>query len=165
MLHVAPEFPFLKRFENIISKLGGQYVTADLESPIAKVKMDVQHIPFEDKSFDVVICNHVLEHVDDDKKALSEMFRVLKKGGRGILLCPVDMSKEVTYEDSTIVDPEFRKVHFGQYDHKRVYGRDYPQRLSEVGFEVEEIDYKNLLSTEQYLRMAFSDEILYLVKK
>ena len=164
VLHVAPEFPFLKRFDKLISEKNGEYITADLESPIAKIKMDVQDIPFENNYFDIVICNHVLEHVDDDKKALKEIFRVLKKGGKGILLCPVDLTREKTYEDKSITSPELRKEHFGQYDHQRVYGRDYATRLTEAGFCVEEVNYKNTLASEQYTKMAFSDEILYIVK-
>ncbi|MDF1549360.1 MAG: methyltransferase domain-containing protein, partial [Bacteroidales bacterium] len=133
VLHIAPEQPFLKRFKSL-KKL--DYVTADLLSPIADVKMDVREMPFEDNSFDVVMCNHVLEHIDNEEKATSEIYRVLKKGGWAILQVPLDVSLAETYEDDSITDPKEREKIFGQYDHLRVYGRDYPQRLEKSGLKV-----------------------------
>lgn len=165
VLHVAPEYPFLKRFEKAILRNFGEYITADIESPLAKVKMNVENIPFEDNHFDIIFCNHVLEHVDNDIKAMQELYRVLKFNGWGILLSPVDYNREVTYEDSSIVEPDQRKIHFGQHDHKRVYGTDYVKRLESVGFKVMQIDYSSTLSEEQNAKMAFSDEILYVVEK
>jgi len=121
VLHIAPEQPYYKRFE----KMGNlNYTTADLESPIAKVKMDIREMPFEDNAFDVLLCNHVLEHIDDELKATKEIYRVLKPGGWAILQVPLDSSLETTYEDSGITDPKEREKHFGQYDHLRIYGND-----------------------------------------
>lgn len=87
VLHIAPEYCFLKRFGRLPQL---DYVTADLESPLAKVKMDVQRIPFPDGEFDVIFCNHILEHVDDDRQAMRELFRVMRPGGWGIMLSPVN---------------------------------------------------------------------------
>lgn len=162
VLHIAPERCFIKRFERM---LGDRYVTADLESPLAKVKMDIQSIPFEEGSFDVILCNHILEHVDNDRKAIAEMFRVMRSGGWGIMLSPVDQSRESTYEDPSITDDEGRAKAFGQHDHWRAYGRDYPQRLEQAGFRVESIDYIKELSAEQIAKGGLTSEIIYLVHK
>jgi SAM-dependent methyltransferase len=145
VLHIAPEQCFLKRFKKLPNL---DYITADLESPIADYKCDVQELPFEDVSFDAVICNHVLEHVPDDKKAMSEILRVLKPGGYAILLVPADFNLEKSFEDNSITDPKERTRIFGQYDHQRVYGRDYPQILQSVGFIVTDSNYLNELSQE-----------------
>ena len=98
--------------------------------------------------FDVVFCNHVLEHIIDDKKAMSELYRVLKPSGLGIFQIPQDLSLIKTYEDFSITSKEERKKHFGQYDHVRIYGKDYFDRLRDVGFKVEEVDYSKLLSED-----------------
>ena len=129
LLHVAPEQPFEERFRKMENV---EYTTADLESPLADYKCDVQEMPFEENSFDMVICNHVLEHVDDDTRAMSEILRVLKPGGMAILLVPLDTTRETTYEDARITSPKQRAKHFGQYDHQRIYGLDFPVRLKLV---------------------------------
>jgi len=138
VLHVAPEQCFYDRFRKLDNI---DYTTADLESPLADIKLDIQKMPFEDNLFDVVICNHVLEHVPDDKRAMREIFRVLKPGGFGILQVPMDISKEKTHEDPSIVDPHEREVHFRQKDHYRLYGRDYLERIKEAGFSIREGNY------------------------
>jgi SAM-dependent methyltransferase len=146
VLHIAPEQCFLKLFK---AQKNLDYITADLYSPIADVKADICDLPFEANTFDVVFCNHVLEHIEDDKKAMSELYRVLKPGGLGIFQIPQDLNLDKTYEDFSITSKEERKKHFGQYDHVRVYGKDYFNRLRTVGFTVNEIDYSKTLSTEQ----------------
>jgi SAM-dependent methyltransferase len=162
-LHVAPEFCFLRRFERL---LGDNYVTADLESPLAKIKMDVQEIPFKDNTFDVIFCNHILEHVDDDMKAVRELYRVLKSGGWGIIQSPVNYNRATTYEDASIVTPEERTKHFGQHDHLRENGADYAARLAEAGFDVVEDNYVKTLPAKQVKRNALPEnEIIYLVRK
>ena len=98
--------------------------------------MDIQQIPFPDNEFDIIFCNHILEHVEDDRLAMREMFRVMRPGGWGVMLSPVNMEREVTYEDPLITDPDERERCFGQKDHLRDYGRDYGKRLAEAGFEV-----------------------------
>ncbi|MGV8947049.1 MAG: class I SAM-dependent methyltransferase [Lutibacter sp.] len=158
VLHLAPEQCFLKRFRNLENL---EYLTADLYSPIVDVKADICDLPFEENSFDVIFCNHVLEHIEDDKKAMSELYRVLKSGGIGIFQIPQDLSRENTYEDFSITTPEERAKHFGQYDHVRVYGKDYFNRLRSVGFTVNEVNYSEKISTELIEKYSLTkDEIL-----
>ncbi len=145
VLHIAPEQCFIKRFKQ---QKNLEYITADLYSPIADIKADICDLPFEENTFDVVFCNHVLEHIEDDKKAMSELYRVMKPNGLGIFQIPQDLNRENTYEDFSITKSEDRTKHFGQYDHVRIYGRDYFNRLRAVGFEVKEIDYSITLSEE-----------------
>lgn len=145
VLHMAPEQCFLKRFKNLKNL---DYLTADLYSPIADVKADICDLPFDENAFDVIFCNHVLEHIENDKKAMSELYRVLKPGGMGIFQIPQDLNLDKTYEDFTITNPEERAKHFGQYDHVRVYGKDYFNRLRAVGFKVEEVSYSEKISSE-----------------
>jgi SAM-dependent methyltransferase len=136
MLHIAPELCFIHRFEKLTHL---DYITADIESPLAKVKMDIHQIPFEDNSFDIIFCNHVLEHVQDDLLAMREMYRVMKPGGWAILQVPFfPPLPEITEEDTTITDPRERERRFGQDDHVRKYGLDYALRLSRAGFQVTE---------------------------
>lgn len=143
VLHIAPEQCFLKKFKQ---QKNLEYITADLESPIADVKADICDLPFKDEEFDVIFCNHVLEHIPNDKKAMQELFRVLKKGGYGIFQIPQDLSRDVTFEDNSIVDKEERTKIFGQYDHVRVYGLDYFNKLQDIGFRVKAIEYSKELS-------------------
>jgi SAM-dependent methyltransferase len=150
-LHIAPEQCFLNIFrkqENL------EYITSDLESPIADVKADICDLPFDDNSFDVVFCNHVLEHIIDDTKAMQELYRVLKKGGFGIFQIPQDLSREKTFEDNSITDRKERAKIFGQYDHVRVYGRDYFDKLRSTGFKVDEIDYTKKIAPEKLERFC-----------
>ncbi len=146
MLHIAPEQCFLGRFKKLKNL---EYTTADLISPLADVKADVCDLPFEDNTFDVVFCNHVLEHVTDDSKAMSELYRVLKPGGLGIFQIPQEIERAVTYEDATITSPEERSKHFGQYDHVRVYGMDYFDKLRSVGFKVKALNYAKTLEANK----------------
>ncbi|MBN1953039.1 MAG: class I SAM-dependent methyltransferase [Bacteroidales bacterium] len=163
VLHIAPEQPFLERFRKL-EKL--DYVTADLESPLADYKCDVQDLPFRDNEFDMVICNHVLEHVDNDRKAMSELLRVLKPEGEAILLVPIEFSLEKTYEDPTITSPKERTKHFKQYDHVRLYGRDFPQRLKEAGFTIPAQNYTDDIPEEVRKRYALPEqEFMYGYKK
>lgn len=146
VLHMAPEQCFLKRFQKLKHI---DLLTADLYSPIVDVKADICDLPFDNDHFDIIFCNHVLEHIIDDKKAMQELYRVLKKGGMAILQIPQDYSREVTYEDFSITSPEKRAKHFGQYDHVRVYGNDYFDRLRAVGFKVDEVNYSKKLSEKE----------------
>ena len=139
---MAPEQCFIDRFKKLNHI---DLITADLYSPIVDVKADICDLPFEDNSFDIIFCNHVLEHIEDDKKAMQELYRVLKPDGFGIFQIPQDYSREKTYEDLTITSPEDRAKHFGQYDHVRIYGLDYFDRLRSVGFKVNEVNYSKKL--------------------
>ena len=163
VLHVAPEQAFYKRFKN---QKNLTYITTDLYSPLADVKADLCALPFEDDSFDVIFCNHVLEHIPDDAQAMCELYRVMKKRGWGIFQVPQDINRAHTFEDDTITDPAERTRIFGQYDHVRVYGLDYFDRLRQVGFEVEEIIYSTHFTTEEIERYRIvPEEILPLCKK
>lgn len=131
VLHIAPEACFIKPFEKIH---GDGYITADIESPLAKVKMDIHEIPFAENVFDFVLCNHVLEHVRDDIQAMREIRRVLKPGGIAILQVPFFRPiPDQTFEDATITDKRTRERIFGQDDHVRKYGHDYPKRIQLAG--------------------------------
>jgi SAM-dependent methyltransferase len=162
-LHIAPEVCLSKKFEKILPP--DDYITADLESPLAKVHLDVQAIPFPDASFDIVFCNHVLEHVADDRLAMREMHRVMRPGGWGVMLSPVDETRAATFEDDTVTDRAERTRLFGQYDHRRVYGRDYADRLREAGWEVSEIDWFRALPRSLQTLHALRPETLYIVRK
>ncbi len=163
VLHIAPEQEFLRKFK----KMGNlEYTSADLFSPIVDVKADILDLPFENESFDVIFCNHVLEHIEDDRKAMSELFRVMKKGGWGIFQVPMKNSLEKSYEDFTIKDPKERQKHFGQYDHVRWYGMDYFDRLKSAGFEVDINFYSRKFSREEIKKFGLlENEILPLVRK
>jgi len=162
MLHIAPEYCFIKRFKSLENL---NYISGDLESPLAMVKMNVLDIPFHDKMFDVVFCNHVLEHLEDDLKAMSEIYRVLKPGGWAILQVPVRLGMEKTYEDFSITSPKEREIHFGQDDHVRQYGEDYPERLQKAGFVVKPYDFADLTEEECRRYGFFKGELLYYCEK
>lgn len=164
LLHIAPEVSLMRHFKRHYRD-NKNYITADLESPLADMHFDVQNIPLEDESIDVIICNHLLEHVEDDRRAMAELYRILKKGGWGIMLVPEDRSRATTFEDDTITDTEERTRLFGQYDHRRIYGRDYDERLAAAGFRVERIAYTERLSPEQHQRYAIGNDDLVVVYK
>ena len=145
VLHFAPEQEFYKRFKK---QTNIEYTTTDLLSPLADVKADICNLPFEDNAYDIIFCNHVLEHIPDDTKAMQELFRVLKPGGMGIFQIPQDLSRASTFTDDTIVDQKERSKIFGQYDHVRVYGRDYFEKLRSIGFKVIEEDYTHKIAPE-----------------
>ena len=163
VLHVAPEQCFYGRFRKMKNL---DYLTADLDSPIADVKMDIHDIQYEDNHFDVVFCNHVLEHVTDDRQCMRELCRVLKPGGLAIMQVPFKAGVKVTDEDPSITDPEERIRRFGQYDHVRQYGSDYPDRLREEGFKVEAFAVDEAFSPEEIKRYSLmKGEVLYVCSK
>jgi len=160
VLHIAPEACYINRFEKLH---GANYITADIESPLAKVKMDIHQIPFDENHFDVVLCNHVLEHVQDDIQAMKEIHRVLKPGGFAILQIPFfNPIPDVTFEDASIIDKREREKIFGQDDHVRKYGKDYPQRIALSGLKVIEEGFVNNLSDETRKKFGLAKgEIIY----
>jgi len=163
VLHVSPEYFFQKTFKSM-SNL--DYISADLNSPYAMIRMDVTNILYEGNYFDVILCSHVLEHVIDDKKAMMEFFRVLKPGGWAILQVPVFTDREHTFEDPQIKTPEEREIAFGQKDHVRIYGLDYRKRLEEAGFIVIVDDYVKGLSLEMVREFSLNrDENIYICTK
>ena len=166
MLHVAPEQCFYKLFRKMENL---DYTTADLNSPLADVKMDLHNIPFDDNSFDVIFCNHVLEHVENDRQCMAELFRVLKPAGFAILQSPVDITRKETYEDPSIIDPDEREKHFWQKDHVRLFGLDYKDRLEEAGFKVKVDDFIESFTADQIERYRISspkkDDAIYFCEK
>jgi SAM-dependent methyltransferase len=164
ILHFAPE----KSIYNFLSNLSGmEYITADLfpqtYADFAKniVKMDITHIPLESDTIDLIICNHVLEHVLDDIQAMKELYRVLKPGGNAILQVPISAILEITKEDTLITGEKERELAFGQSDHVRIYGQDYFQRLASVGFETSKIEFGE---KKEYFGLNPKERI-FLVKK
>jgi predicted SAM-dependent methyltransferase len=153
VLHVAPEQAFYKIF---LKQTNLDYITTDLYSPLAQVKADICDLPFRDNLFDYVFCNHVLEHIPDDTQAMKELYRILKPGGMGIFQVPQDLNRATTYEDNSIVDREERIKHFGQYDHVRVYGKDYFDKLRSIGFRVVEEDYVKTLGPDLVARYCLA---------
>ena len=143
VLHFAPEQAFYKIFRN---QKNLDYTTTDLLSPIADIKADICDLPFEDNTYDIIFCNHVLEHIPDDTKAMKELYRVLKKGGMAILQIPQDLNRAKTFSDTSITNQKERAAIFGQYDHVRIYGRDYFNKLRSIGFTVVEEDYTSKLN-------------------
>ncbi len=165
LLHIAPEVCLMRHLKPCYAAAKTAYQTADLESPLADLHFDIQHIPIEDEQFDVVICNHLMEHVENDRLAMRELHRILRRGGWGVLLSPVELNRATTFEDDSITDPEERTRIFGQYDHRRIYGNDFANRLREAGFEVEDLDYAARLTAEERSKYALPDDHIYVVRK
>ncbi|MCM1989271.1 class I SAM-dependent methyltransferase [Oceanirhabdus seepicola] len=165
MLHIAPEAILRKKFSQLSNI---EYLSADLNPKKAMVKMDIQAIQYPDNSFDVIYGSHVLEHIPDDKKAMRELYRVLKNGGWAILPVPIRYSKYETFEDPKINTPELRLKYYGQSDHLRYYGLDYKDRLESAGFNVrvdkysdkfdEETKNKYGLPNKEYIYYCTKDE-------
>jgi len=151
VLHIAPEQSFYRRFKEIEF---WNYITLDLNSPLADIKADITNLPFGNNSFDLIICNHVLEHIQDDMIAIKEIYRVLKQNGVAIMQIPIDLERPKTFEDSKIKSNKKREESFGQYDHVRIYGRDFFERLGSVGFKTKKINYTKELSEEEIKRFS-----------
>ncbi len=133
LLHVSPKYALSRRLTKMPHI---EFVGVDLETrPHVSHIVDITAIPFDSESFDAIICIHVLEHVENDRKAIQEFHRVLKPGGWALISVPIDFSR-ATYEDASVVAPEERKKHFGEEQHVRVYGTDFFQRLKAGGFAV-----------------------------
>ncbi len=169
VLNPAPEKLFytkLRTMSNI------EYTSIDLypekyDYGSKTIKMDLTDLQFVENSFDVVLCNHVLEHIPNDAKAISEMYRVLNKDGWAIINVPVDHTRETTFEDLTIDNPQQQLELFGQPDHVRVYGKDYVNRLKHAGFTVEVIDYAERFTHNEMFKygMLKGREIYLCTKK
>ncbi|MDO7609954.1 MAG: methyltransferase domain-containing protein, partial [Crocinitomicaceae bacterium] len=163
VLHIAPEQCFLTLFKK---QKNLDYTTADLVSPIADIHFDLHDIPLEDNQYDVIFCNHVMEHVDDPIRCMSELNRVMKSGGWAIMQVPQDMSRAETYEDKSITSPEEREKHFWQKDHVRLFGKDYPSYLEKAGFKVEEFDLNTEFDATEVVKFRLmKKEILYIARK
>ena len=160
LMHVAPE-PGLHRLLLVATNL--EYVTTDLDAKTADVAADLADLPFPDDAFDAIICSHVLEHIPDDRQAMRELRRVLARGGTAILLVPINLTAEATAEDPAVTDPAERRRLYGQENHLRLYGRDFVERLSEAGFQVQTLYYARQLPPEEVRRFALvPDEPLFI---
>ena len=133
VLHFAPEAIIQKKLRTSPNL---EYTSADLDSPLAMVSLDITDIPYAENTFDVVLCSHVLELIPDDRKAMSELYRILKPGGWLLLLVPFNAEGSETFVDPNVVDPKEREQLFGDFDYFRLYGRDFKDRLEHVGFVV-----------------------------
>ncbi len=163
VLHIAPEQCFYGRFKALQNIA---YITGDLESPLAEFPFDLHNIPFESNDFDVIICNHVMEHVADDKQCMRELYRVLRPGGWAIMQVPINHASVETLEDPTIISPEQRELHYWQKDHMRLYGTDYADRLRSAGFKVTPNNFVGSLSDEkQHKYRLQKEELIYFLGK
>lgn len=158
LLHIAPEKRLLYFFE----KAGIDYYSADLSNPLAKIRMNIEEINYASNYFDAIICNHVLEHIVDDRKAMKELFRVLTPGGWVILQVPFSQVLQKTLEDSSLKTKAERTKAYGQWDHVRIYGDDFVERLQSVGFEVQKRRMDENLTNRFALN---SDEVIFFCNK
>lgn len=161
LLHVAPEWCLKNLFFGKVVNLN--YITADLNDPRTMVKMDIMDIKYAENSFDAIYCSHVLEHVTDDKKALSEFYRILKPGGWVIILVPI-IAKEA-FEDPTITSSEQREAIYGQFDHVRKYGIDFAERVKQSGFILDFVKASEFLSERDIKKMGIKDDYIFHCKK
>ena len=163
VLHFAPELALMNQFKKLKNL---SYDTVDLNSPIADIKADICDLPFLDNSYDFILCNHVLEHVIDDDKAMRELYRVLKKNGLGIFQVPIDYNRDTTFEDFSVTNKKERNKLFGQYDHVRIYGLDFFDRLQKAGFSVERCEYTSKLPKEDIIKFCLpKKEIIPICRK
>ena len=161
LLHVAPEISLMPAFEAV---RGLDYLSADLSARHAMLKMDLTAIQFPDRSFDAIYCSHVLEHIPEDRKAMAEMFRVLRPGGWALIMVPV--SDQPTFEDPSVTDPAERERLFWQDDHVRLYGYDLRDRLAAAGFEVQIVFGRDLLGAKELETMAIDPgEAVFFARK
>ena len=163
ILHFAPEHCFYKLF----SKLPNiSYLSGDLGSARAMERIDMTNIKYPENYFDVILSSHVLEHIPDDYKAMSELFRVLKPGGWSINQVPIDYGRKITLEIPNIKTEKERQLIYGHHDHKRTYGRDYVSRLENVGFKVKIDNYASEFTVEEARKLGINrEEKIYYCRK
>lgn len=162
ILHFAPEEILkLKLVDN------PNYVDVDLNPNLARTTMDITDIKFPDHQFDFIICSHVLGHVPDEKKALSEMLRVLKPRGKLFLLSLMNLENEKTLENPNLKTPSEKLLNYGESDLERLYGKDFIERIDTPSHVVEKIDYRLEFDEKLRIKMSLGDgsrEIIYVVK-
>ena len=163
LLHVAPEHVLQERLRSLPHI---DYLSADLESPLAMEHFDLTDVPHADNSFDAIVCSHVLEHVPDDRAAMRELGRILKPGGWAIVQVPIDYERAQTLEDPAIQSPEERERAYWQADHMRLYANDFPDRLREEGLHVTVDHYLRTLPDAEVGRFGLiSLEDIYVCRK
>jgi SAM-dependent methyltransferase len=157
ILHFAPEQCWEKTLRN---RLNSKYITTDISAPDVDVHTDITNLCFEDKSFDIILCSHVLEHIPDERKAITELYRVLVPNGVAYIQVPYNFSGP-TDEDLSITDPQERKKRYGQFDHVRQYGIDFKSRLESYGFQVNERYYARELPPTQRKQYGLWDDVIF----
>lgn len=175
ILHIAPEKNTQKQLRarpNITYIAGDKFSGASKYTPEhygGAIYLDVTDVSqFQDGTFDMIICNHVLEHVPDDVKGMQELYRVLKSGGFAILQVPVSRDIENSIEDANAVTDEERIERFGQSDHVRIYAeKDYLARLASADFSVENIPCASLFSAKEEAELwgVNQKESVYVARK
>ena len=152
-LHIAPEACLATGLRRWYAK---GYVSADLLRDDVDVTLDITNSHLPDGQFDLICCSHVLEHVDDDRAAIREIYRMLKPGGTALIMVPI--TEEVTYEDASVTSPEEREKEFGQSDHVRAYGQDFVDRVAEVaGERLRVVSPDDILDRDSQRRMGIND--------
>ena len=167
LLHVAPEYSYfqiLNKQKNI-DYVPGDKMTLGYSNQKGVNHIDLTDLKYDDSSFDIILANHVLEHIPNDKKAMTEIYRTLKNDGLGVITVPINEKLEKTYENPSIVSPKDREKHFGQWDHVRLYAFDIKERFEHVGFEVEIIRYLNKFSKEEKEKYGFMYDVFIIVLK
>lgn len=159
LLHVAPEPCLAEKFRQEYD-----YLSIDLDGKKAMMAMDLTAMTFDDNSFNAIVCNHVLEHIQDDKKAMKELYRVLKPGGWASIQVPI--KGDITQEDLSVTDPKERLRLYGQEDHVRYYGRDFAERLKKAGFDILSIS-TGLFGADDLKRISVvvEDEVVLVRKR
>ncbi|MEO6168168.1 MAG: class I SAM-dependent methyltransferase [Chitinophagales bacterium] len=167
LLHIAPEYCLFQRLQAIdnINYYPGDKFEEGYGVQKGVIQLDLTSLTMPDESFDCIICNHILEHIPDDLKAMTEMYRVLKKGGKALIMVPIDLGRKDTYEDWNIKTPDQRTRHFGQWDHVRFYSLDIVQRLTTIGFNVSAIKYAENFSREEYATYGLCDDYIFIASK
>jgi len=161
ILHFAPDQCLRAKFQN---RHNLEYTTADLSAPGVDVHTDLTNLIFDDNSFDAIFCSHVLEHIPNDRAAMSQMYRVLSPNGIAYIQVPYNRY-EKSDEDPNVTDPVEREKRFGQFDHLRVYGVDLKERLESVGFQVKEEYYARQLDKSDRQRYGVWDDIIFCCTK
>ncbi len=167
VLHISPELSYFQVFRRLknLTYYAGDKMVEGYSNQKGIEHVDLTSLEFDNERFDIAICNHVLEHIPDDRKAMSEMYRVLKPGGTAIVTVPINENSVVTYEDASIVTPSERTLHFGQWDHVRYYGVDISERLIQVGFAVYAERYAEKYTVDEYDRFGLCNDIIFVCKK
>lgn len=163
VLHFAPEDGLLDKIR-LLPEVD-EYFPVDFNPSCSDINFaDITNIPFADNSINTIICNHVLEHIPDDRKAMGELYRVLANDGIVFITIPIS-DHETTFEDATVNTPELREKIYGQSDHVRIYGQDFILRLKSSGFHIEEFTAGNNFSAEEIEKYGLANDILYICRK